>query len=328
MFDERVIRGISVFVGVADSGSFSNAASVVGLSKSGISRSLIRLEDRLGFRLFDRTRRGMKLTAEGRLFYESVVPVLARLELLSTPSTKAPGSLKGKLRIGSESAFAWHFLVPRIPEFTTLHSNLLIDLILKDGIADIATEGYDLAIRWGMPEDPYLENQFLFDVRVVTCAGREYVESHGLPAHPTELPGKFNCVRLLDPTSGRPYDWVFLDGNGGEIRLLPECALTINDSAAVMAVLRNNVGITRALDFMVKDLITAGEVVEVLPEWNHRRRPAYAYWRAQAPVSPSLAAFLEFLKRFPEARVAPPEVGEHTNSWSTRRTAVQLNRGT
>lgn len=78
---------------------------------------------------------------------------------------------------------------------------------------------------------------------------------------------------------------------------------------------------------MINQVDRTGEVVEVLPEWNHRRRRAYAYWRAQAPVSPSLTAFLEFLKHLPEARVAPPEVGEHASSWSTRRTAFQLRKG-
>ncbi len=101
MFDERVIRGISVFVGVANSGNYAGAVRVVGLSKSGISRSLLRLEERLGFRLFDRSRRGLKLTAEGRLFYENVVPLLDRLEFLSNPTSRGPSGLKGKLRVGS-----------------------------------------------------------------------------------------------------------------------------------------------------------------------------------------------------------------------------------
>lgn len=112
MFDGRIISGIAVFVAVAEAGSYPGAAERLGLSRSGIGKAIARLEERTGLRLFDRTSRALKLTDEGRVFYDEVVPLLEQLSRAAAPSR--PEEIRGRLRVSADAAFGTFLLMPSL----------------------------------------------------------------------------------------------------------------------------------------------------------------------------------------------------------------------
>lgn len=97
VFDTRTLNGLSVFIAVVDTGSYVRAGEVIGMTKSGVSRTISRLEERTGLRLFDRNSRSLKLTDEGRLFYDEMSPLLAQIASIAGNRSERSASVRGKL---------------------------------------------------------------------------------------------------------------------------------------------------------------------------------------------------------------------------------------
>ena len=293
MFDGRIISGITVFVAVAEAGSYARAAERVALTRSGIGKAIARLEERTGKKLFDRTSRAIKLTDEGRAFLDEVVPLLEKLNQAAAPSR--PEEIRGRLRISADSAFGTFLLMPVLPELIERYPRLKVDLVIRDRVDNLLAEGIDVAARFGEPDYPGTCKQPIFEKRIVTCASRTYVDRHGVPATPEALLDGHNCIRLIDDVTGKPHSWNFLKADGTEQSITPDCNVTVNDAPTLIAAVLSDFGIGRLLDFMVEEHIRAGRLVEVLPEWNRRRWPAYLYAPARSHCSPGVQAFKDFV---------------------------------
>jgi DNA-binding transcriptional LysR family regulator len=292
MFDGRIISGISVFVSVAEAGGFSRAGAQLGLSRSGVAKAIARLEERTGLHLFDRTSRALKLTDEGRTFFDEVAPLLERLGRAAAPSR--PDDIRGRLRVSSDAAFGTFLLIPALPYLIKQYPKLKVELIVRDRIDNLLAEGIDVAIRFGEPEFRGLEQRLLFESRIVTCASRAYVERHGMPQQPEDILEGHNCIRLIDDISGKPHAWVFVNAAGRRKDVVPDCNVTVNDAPSIMSGVLTDFGIVRALDFMVERHLKSGRLVEILPQWNNRRWPAYLYTPARSHISAGFQAFLSF----------------------------------
>ena len=295
-FDGRIVSGITVFVVVAEAGNYARAATNLGLSRSGVGKSIARLEERTGLRLFDRTSRAIKLTDEGRAFLHDVAPLLDRLGEAAAPST--PHAVRGHLRVSADAAFGAYLLMPALPALVERHPKLRMDVLVRDRIDNLLFEGIDVALRFGEPEFRDLDKRLLLESRIVTCASAGYVERHGIPAQPEDMLDGHNCIRLIDDVSGKPHSWRFLNAAGERREIEPGCNIVVNDAPSLMAGMRADFGVIRALDFMVADDIRAGRVVEILPEWNRLRWPAYIYTRTRNHRSAGLDAFLTFAQSY------------------------------
>jgi DNA-binding transcriptional LysR family regulator len=293
MFDGRIISGITVFVAVAEAGSYAGAAERVALTRSGIGKAIARLEERTGKKLFDRTSRAIKLTDEGRAFLDEVVPLLEKLSQAAAPSR--PEEIRARLRVSSDSAFGTFVLMPALPELIKRHPRLKIDLVIRDRMDNLLAEGIDVAVRFGEPDHPRTSKQSIFETRIVTCASRTYVDRYGVPSAPEALLDGHNCVRLIDDITGKPHRWDFLKADGTEQSITPDCNVTVNDVPSLIAAVLSNFGVCQIFEFMVKEHIHAGRLVEVLPEWNHRRWPAYLYAPARSHSSAGVQAFMDFV---------------------------------
>lgn len=295
MFDTRVLNGLSVFIAVVDTGTYLRAGEVIGITKSGVSRAIARLENRTGLRLLDRNSRALKLTDEGRLFYEQVAPLLEQIGAIADGSGARAPRIRGKLRVSADAAFGHYLLAPRLSELLERHPDLQIDLVVRDRIGDLVADGFDIAVRFGQPENRDVESRLLLQSRVLTCASKGLVSRLGMPAKPEDLlDPRYETIRLLDDVTGKPHLWDLR--NGDDVRSIdPGGRLVLNDAGSILAATLASVGISRPLDFMVADLIDSGELVEVLPEWNRSFWPAHVYYPARAYPSPALRAFVEFV---------------------------------
>src|ERR1700678_658967 len=210
-FDGRILSGVSVLAAIVEGGSFVKAAELIGITDSGVSRAISRLETRLGVRLLDRTTRSVSLTDEGRRFYEEVKPHLQAIEDAAIIAAGATSAVRGRLKVDIDPFFLPMVLAGRLGEFCERYPELSIEFVSSERLGDLVSEGIDLAIRFGRPRLSTLVARKLIEAPVLTVASPSYIKRHGRPKHPSEL-DHHRCLQFVDPYSGRPYEWQFVRG--------------------------------------------------------------------------------------------------------------------
>ena len=186
-FDGRILSGVSVLAAVVAGGSFVKAAELIGITDSGVSRAIGRLETRLGVRLLDRTTRAVTLTDEGRRFYEEVKPHLNAIEDAATVASGATSAMRGRLKVDIDPFFLPLVLAGRLGAFCERYPELAIEFVTSEHVGDLVSEGIDLAIRFGKPRLSTLVSRKLIEAPILTLASPGYVERYGKPKHPSDL---------------------------------------------------------------------------------------------------------------------------------------------
>jgi DNA-binding transcriptional LysR family regulator len=292
-FDGRLLGGIGVMAAVVESGSFAGAGAAVGLTASGVSRAVARLEQRVGARLFDRTPRAVTLTDEGRRFHAQVAPLLSGLEEAATELGGTANAVRGRLRVNVDPWFARLVLAPRLSGFLAAHPLLTLELMTRDTLGELVAEGFDAAVRFGEPEPSALVARKLLETRVVTVAAPAYLARHGTPRHPRELEAH-ECLLFRDPVTGRPFTWEFR--RGAEMQTVKvRGRLVVNDLAAKLAACSAGHGIAQTFALSLGSMLAAGDLVQVLPDWAEETFPLYAYYPSRHLVPAKVRAFLAFV---------------------------------
>src|SRR6201987_728300 len=150
-YDGRLLSGVTVLMAVVEARSMVRAAEALGLTPSGVGRAIARLETRVGVRLLERTTRSMTLTDEGRRFYEEVGPRLDGIEQAATRATGSAVVVPGRLRVNVDPFFSRVVLAGQIAGFLKKHPKVRIELIMRDHVGDLVSDGLDLALRFGEP---------------------------------------------------------------------------------------------------------------------------------------------------------------------------------
>ena len=294
-FDERILNGMGVLTAIVESGSFASAGERLDMSQSGVSRSVARLEARLGIRLFDRTTRIVKLTDEGRRLYEQIVPLMDGLEEAAASAAGGATAVRGRLRVNVDPFFSKIVLSPRIGEFVGRYPELNLDLITRDQLGDMVADGFDLAVRFGEPRPSTLVARKLLDTRIMTAASPGYLKKYGRPLKPTDLEREpHNCIQYRDPETGRPFVWEFhrprkkviIDARG---------RLTVNDVSTMHGACLAGHGIAQIMALGTQPLFDSGRLVDLFPDWPDERFPLYALYPSRRHPSAKVRAFLDFI---------------------------------
>ena len=225
-FDARILTGVGVLATVTEVGNFARAAEVLGLTPSGVSRAVARLEARIGVRLFDRTPRSVTLTEEGRRFHAQVIPLLAGIEEAATEAGGAAAAVSGKLRVNVDPWFSRMVLAPRLPRFLAQSPLLSLDLTVSNHREGMMA-GADVAVRFGPAEGASLIARKLLETRVLTCAAPAYLDRHGVPATPHDLL-HHETILFRDPWTGLPFAWGFAQ-DGEEFDVAVRGRITTDD---------------------------------------------------------------------------------------------------
>jgi len=294
-FDERILNGMSVFGAIVDTGSFAAAADVLSLSQPGVSRSVARLEKRLGIRLFDRTTRVVTLTEEGRRFHERVVPLLAGLEDAAATASAGATTVRGRLRVNIDPLFSGLILGPRLGAFLDAHPELRLELVTRDELGDLIADGFDLAIRFGDPPVSSLVARKLLETRIVTVASPGYLKRHGRPDSPQALDGDSHArIEFRDPDTGRPFQWEFHRGRK-VVRLAAQGRLVVNDVGTLHSACSAGVGIAQVMAMAAGTLLAQGRLVDLFPDWPDERFPLFALHPSRHHPPAKTRAFLDFV---------------------------------
>src|ERR1700689_966846 len=205
-FDGRLLAGVSVLTAVIESGNFARAAEALGITTSGVSRAVARLEGRVGARLLDRTTRSVALTDEGRRFYERVKPSLLTIEDAAVTASGAANIVRGRLRVNIDPVVFRLMLAGRLGAFLDLHPEVSLEIITREQIGDLVGDGVDVAIRFGEPAVSSLIARKMADMQMITVATPSYMQRHGIPKSPNDLVGHA-CIHFRNPKTGQAYDW-------------------------------------------------------------------------------------------------------------------------
>jgi DNA-binding transcriptional LysR family regulator len=294
-FDERILNGMSVLSAVVDSGSFAGAGELLDMTQSGVSRSIARLEARLGIRLLDRTTRSVTLTDEGRRFYEQVVPLLAGLEEAAASAAEGATVVRGRLRVNVDPFFSRLVLGPRLGSFVENHPDLQLELVTREQIGDMVADGFDLAVRFGHPRPSTLVARKLLDTRIITVASPAYLKKQGRPSDPGELDSDTHrCIQFRDPQSGHPFPWEFHRGRKKRT-VATRGQLTVNDVGTMHGVCLAGHGIAQVMALGVEQLIADGRLVDLFPDWPDEHFPLYALYPSRHHQAAKVRAFLDFI---------------------------------
>lgn len=292
-FDSRLLSGIGVLAAVVEAGSFVGAGEAMGMTQSGVSRAVARLEQRVGIRIFRRSARSIALTIEGREFFHSVQPHLAGIEEAALAAAGTMAVVSGRLRIAIEPAFGNYVLAPAVGVFLDRYPEMKIELIVRDRMPDLVAEGFDAAIRFGAPELSAVTARLILRTPVLTCAAPGYVARHGLPKHPADL-AAHRCIQMRDPATGRGYAWALQRGDD-IVDIQPRGSLMVNDTGSLIGALLSGHGVAQPLGVYAETMIRDGRLIQLLPDWSDERFPLYAYHRSQQLMSARLRAFLDFV---------------------------------
>jgi DNA-binding transcriptional LysR family regulator len=293
-FDERVVNGMRVLSAIVDCGSFNRAGEMLDMSQSGVSRSVARLEARLGIRLFDRTTRSVTLTDEGRRFYEQIVPLLAGLEEAAASAAEGASVVRGRLRVNVDPYFSRLTLGPRLGAFLHAHPQLQLELLTRDQLGDMVADGFDLAVRFGHPRSSTLVARKLLDTRILTVAAPSYLKQYGRPLVPADLERGHICIQFRDSDTGRPFPWEFHRGRKKIVMTTPG-QLTVNEAGTLHSAVLAGYGIAQMMALGGERMLADGRLVDLFPDWPDERFPLYALYPSRHHPSAKVRAFLAFI---------------------------------
>jgi DNA-binding transcriptional LysR family regulator len=291
-FDSRLLSGVTVLNAVVAAGTIARAAEALGLSPSGVSRALSRLEQRVGVRLLARTTRSLSLTDEGRRFYEQVGPHLAGIEEAAIEAAGSASKVRGQLRVNIDPFFSRIVLSRHLSAFLARYPELCVQLIMRDSVGDLVADGFDLALRFGEPPAGSFVARKLIETRVLTVASPSYIKAHGKPRHPKELEQR-DCIDFYDAANARPYDWE-LRRKKEVLPLRIKARLLVSDTGTMIGACEAGAGIAQILEIGTQPLLRSGRLVELFPEWSDERFPLYAIYPSRLHRAAKVRAFVEF----------------------------------
>ena len=291
-FDGRILSGVSVFAAVVEGGSFVKAAELIGITDSGVSRAIGRLESRLNVRLLDRTTRSLTMTDAGRCFYEEVKPHLNAIEDAATVASGATSAVRGRLKVDIDPFFLPLVLAGRLSAFCERYPELAIEFVTSEHVGDLVSEGIDLAIRFGKPRLSTLVSRKLIEAPILTLASPRYVERYGKPKHPSDL-ARHRCLQFLDPYTGRSFDWEFIRGEE-IVTVATGGPLTFTDPKSMLEECVAGTGIAQVIGWGVKELLASGALVDLFPRWHGERFPLYAFHPSRKHQPAKVRVFVDF----------------------------------
>ncbi|KQV53826.1 MULTISPECIES: LysR family transcriptional regulator [unclassified Duganella] len=295
-FDDMQLGSIELFVLAAEQGSFTAAAALAGVTPAAVSRSISRLEERLGVRLFVRTTRQIRLTDGGKVYFEQCRQALSQLVEAEREVTGQQAAPSGKLRISVPTPYAHYRLLERVAAFRVQFPEVQVEIHVSNRNIDFAEEGYDLAVRGRAPQDSTLIARKLEDAALVLVASPSYLKRRGMPRSLEEL-ADHECIQFVLPSTGRLIPWQFMR-DGAQIELAGSDAIVCAEDFLGMGTLAvHGGGIAQTYRFAVERELASGVLVELLPQHGGCSRPFYLIYPHARHLSLRVRSFVEFVLR-------------------------------
>ena len=291
----RLLAGVSVFSTVIECGSFARAGEVLGISASGVSHAIARLEMHIGVRLIERTTRAMSLTEDGRRFYERVRSSLVEIADAAADASVSTVKVRGRLKVNIDPYISRMLLAGRLGTFLDSHPDLALELIIREHVGDLVADGIDVAVHFGQPKATSLIARKLADSGVVTVASPAYLTRCGRPETPGDLKNHA-CINFPDPLTGRPFVWEFHRGDE-IVRVTTNDRLLVGDVGTMITECLAGTGIAQMIAIGAKEHLDTGQLVDLFPNWPDETFPLYAFYPSRRQPPAKVRAFIDFVHR-------------------------------
>lgn len=270
------LTGVAVFVQAAESGSFAEAATRLGLTRSAVAKAIARLEQRLDVRLFHRTTRRQSLTDDGQAYYERCVRALAELDAAEAALDSGRREPRGRLRVSVPILFGRHCVAPVLRAMAARHPGLELDIAFSDRVVDLIEEGYDLAVRAGpLPDSASLAARRLGTQHMGIGAAPRYLAAHGRPASVAQLDGHTGIAYLH---GGRELAWTLLDERGAVRRPQLDVRLRFDDLQAIADAAIDGVGLAWLPCWMLARYMRSGQLELIMDHSHSQPSEIHAVW--------------------------------------------------
>jgi DNA-binding transcriptional LysR family regulator len=269
--NRTMFSNIEIFCLVAEQQSFSNAANHAGLTPAAVSRSIARLEQRLGIQLFHRTTRKVRLTQAGKEYFLECTQALKQIIDVEQRLKNNSIQPSGTIRMSLPTSFGHIRVLPILPSFQQLYPEIKLDIQLTNKNIDFITEGFDLAIRGRNIPDSNLIARRLENADLLIVASPEYLNKNGTPSDLADLQ-HHDCIQFLLPSTGKSMPWsVCIDREVIEIHTQGHLICN-EDILATIPLARHGGGLLQICRFVIENDLRQGQLVEVLPQYSGAQR--------------------------------------------------------
>ncbi|MBL8584837.1 MAG: LysR family transcriptional regulator [Rhizobiaceae bacterium] len=283
---------MQIFLRVVEAGSFSEAARLLRMTPSTVSKLVGRVEARLGVRLVERSTRRFSLTAEGQIYYERSQAMLNSLDEVERDLSQGASSTGGTVRVNVSVAFGVLGLEPILPEFWQSFPNIVVDLSLSDEIVDLYLDRTDVAFRTGPLPDSGMTARKIGVARRRIVASPAYLDRYGVPRTIDDL-SRHNCLGFNFRRAAPVWP---LRESGRIVDRAVKGSLLANNGDTVRRMALAGVGLARMADYHVRADIAAGLLTEVLSDVVVRdEEPIHAIFLGGPRMPQRVRAFLDFV---------------------------------
>ncbi len=282
---------LRIFHAVAAAGSFTHAGEKLNLSQSAVSRQISALEESVRAPLFHRHARGLILTEQGELLFNTVREVFDKLAMVEAQLAETKERPSGLLRVTTTVAFGSVWLAPRLRDFSDAYPDVQISMRVDDRELDLGMREADCAIRMHPPRQADLIQRHLLSVHVHVFASQEYLKKYGAPKTAADLDKHRIIVYGDDPNPPFPnVNWLLEVGTSGGKKRTP--ALMVNNVSAILRAVENGIGIAAFPDYIAQQ---STKIVQVLPELEGPTYEAYFVYPEELRSSKRIAVFRDYL---------------------------------
>lgn len=295
---------MQAFARVVEAGSFTKAAETLHMSKTTVTQLVQQLEARLRVKLLNRTTRKVNVTADGAVYYERVLRLLADMDDAETSLSSASALPRGRLRVDVPSPLASMILVPALPAFYVRYPDIQIDMGVSDRIVDMIDENVDCVVRGGELTDQSLIARRVGELQLGVFAAPSYLARVGMPAHPRELEDSHHrIVGFLWARTGKAVPYV-MRNPVESVQIKGRYALAVDDGNAYLAAGLAGLGVLWLPKYMSKTFEARGELVPLFENWSLDPMPIYVAFPPNRHISIKLRVFIDWVAEL-MAQLAP-----------------------
>ena len=287
------IKDLQVILKVAELHSITAAATQLDMSTATASAAVKRVEKKLGTELFIRTTRHLRLSTSGERYIPQCKQALSTLEQARQQIKSDLNIVDGELRIALSSDLGRNVVTPWLDEFMDQYPDVSVRLNLSDSNIDFYRDSIDIALRYGSPNEPNLYGFKICNVPRLLCASPGYIDKHGMPDHPHDLPAHNGLLYQLHDVI---HDvWKFKsDGTEYKVKMKSNRAGNDGDLVRRWCVSGRGLAVKSCLDIS-SDLL-AGNVVSILPEFKPTATELWLVFPSRQLITPAARLLRDTLK--------------------------------
>jgi DNA-binding transcriptional LysR family regulator len=293
-FEDLKLGSIELFCKTAELSSFTAAAHVAGLTPAAVSRSVSRLEQRLGVQLLVRTTRRVRLTDGGQAYFDRCRQALGELMEAEREAAGDQRLPSGVVRISVPTSYGHYRILPLLPEFRQRFPDVMVDVQLTNRNVDLTAEAFDLAVRGRVPPDSGLVARKLEDAELVVVATPGYLRSKGKPTTVATLQNH-DCIQFLYPRTGQPMPWLLRQDARDVDHATKGGICCAEDILGAVTLARHGAGLLQTYRFIVEQDLAQGTLKEVMQAFGGTSRPFSLLYPANRHMPQRLRVLIDFL---------------------------------